>query len=92
MLEIDIPTLDCGNVLDLCFAIHSLLARGISSFAQHDLNTTSDHLPVLITLPLETQRFHTEPRLRFSTIDERTFQLLLLTGISHMNPLQKNGS
>ncbi|KHJ33171.1 hypothetical protein EV44_g4052 [Erysiphe necator] len=86
--EVDVPTHNRGNVLDLCFATHSLLAKGVSSYVQHDLDTTSDHIPLLITIPLETRRSHVEPKLRFSTINEKKFQFLLLLNISRMEPLQ----
>ncbi|POS85204.1 hypothetical protein EPUL_001702 [Erysiphe pulchra] len=67
---------------------NSLLAKYITSFVQHGLGNTSDHLPVLILLPIETPRIYVEPKLRFSTIDERISEFLLLMSLSSITPLQ----
>lgn len=84
---IDVPTHHRGNIVDSVFATHSLLAKGMSSYTQHNLDITSDQIPVLITIALETQRSCVEPKLHFSEIDEKIFQSLLQLSSSHMIPL-----
>ena len=87
--EVDIPTHNRGNVLDLCFASHSLLAKGSIASTQPDLDITSDHLPLLITIPTDFQKTKVEPKLRFATIDESIFQSLLKSNIAALTPLRQ---
>lgn len=75
--EIDISTHVRGNVLDLCFATTQLVARGSTSNVQLDLDLTSDHKPLLITIPSTTKRSSITPKLRFATLDEKRFLSLL---------------
>ncbi|KAI1003550.1 hypothetical protein K3495_g4658 [Podosphaera aphanis] len=49
--ELDTPTHNRGNVLDICFASNQLIARRTSATVQSDLDATSDYLPLLITVP-----------------------------------------
>lgn len=64
------------------------MAKGHSSYVQYDFDTTSDCSSVLVTILLGTRVSHVEPKLRFSNIDEKTFQYLLLSSIAHLKPLQ----
>lgn len=48
--EIDRPTHNCGNVLDLCFGSSQLVARGTIATVREDLDVTSDHLPLLANI------------------------------------------
>ncbi|KHJ30914.1 hypothetical protein EV44_g4178 [Erysiphe necator] len=51
--EIDAPTHNRVNMLDLCFSSHPLLVKGCTASVQQDLDVTSDHLPILALVPLE---------------------------------------
>jgi hypothetical protein len=75
--ELDYPTHDEGNVLDLAFTSGSLALAGASTTVAPYLGTTSDHRPLLTTIPW-AQRF-TEPvqKLRFNTLDHPLFLSLL---------------
>ncbi|KAI0999652.1 hypothetical protein K3495_g8544 [Podosphaera aphanis] len=87
--QIDVPTHSRGIVLDICFASDSLVARDISASTQANLDVTSDHIPLQITLP-EINRAPQPPRLRFSTIDEETFLALLRMNLEGLHPLAKS--
>ncbi|KAI0998725.1 hypothetical protein K3495_g9473 [Podosphaera aphanis] len=86
--QIDVSTHNRGSVLELCFATDSSLARGINASIEIDLDVTSDHFPVLISLP-EINRIPQSPRLRFLTVDEKTFLALLSTNLKELSPLVK---
>lgn len=75
--EIDRPTHNRGNVLDLCFASSALLREGSTARIQHELDVTSDHLPLIITVPYYQKRVRQVPKLRFGTINETAFKSLL---------------
>lgn len=60
--EIDQPTHIRGNVLDLAFASDSLVAEGITAAVQRDLDVTSDHYPVLVSLPCQVEKDFPLPR------------------------------
>jgi hypothetical protein len=66
-------THDLGNVLDLTFALSPLLLVSAQTTTALDLDATSDHCPLLTTIPWD-QRF-TEPttRLRLSTLKQPLF-------------------
>ena len=51
ILEIDNPTYNKGNVLDLTLALNSLALSGASVVVVTHLDVTSDHLPLLIIVP-----------------------------------------
>lgn len=85
--DVDVPTHNRGNVLDLCFASAQLVASGINSSVQRDLDMTSDHKPLLITITSHSYRLAAIPRPRFATIDENTFTSLLNLQLQGMLPL-----
>lgn len=68
--EIDVPTHNRGNVLDLCFASCTLLSLGSTATVQQDLDVTSDQLPILIENPNQSRKIPPPSRLRFATIDQ----------------------
>lgn len=49
--EVNVPTHNRGNVLDLCFASQQLVSTGIIASVQTEFGVTSDHFPILITIP-----------------------------------------
>lgn len=85
----DIPTHNRRNFLDLCFASHSLMAKGSIAFAQRDLDVTSDHFPLLISVPFDSPARYIEPKLRFGSINEGNFKSLLSLKVSCMTPLEE---
>lgn len=83
--EIDVPTHNRGNVLDLCFATRGLVSKGIISAVQNDLDVTSDHLPILISIPSSSFHIPPIPKPRLGTIDEKVFSSLLAMQIHELN-------
>ena len=75
--EIDKPTHNCGNVLDLCFGSSQLVARGTIATVQEDLDVTSDHLPLLANVYCGAREAAPITGLRFATIDKDIFLSLL---------------
>ncbi|POS83035.1 hypothetical protein EPUL_005871 [Erysiphe pulchra] len=91
--EVDNPTHNRGNVLDLCFATQKLVAKGIISTVQKELDVTSDHLPILISLPGFKKHLPAPPKPRFGTINANTFSHLLHMQLPKLNtPLQKSAA
>ncbi|KIM92470.1 hypothetical protein OIDMADRAFT_75519, partial [Oidiodendron maius Zn] len=73
----DCPTHNLGNVLDLTFISGPLALAGATSVVAYDLDVTSDHRPLLSTIPWD-QRYYKPPcRLRFNTLDKPLFNTLL---------------
>ena len=71
------PTHNGGNVLDLVFASSQLVLDGVNASIAHHLDVTSDHLPLLSTIPLDDRfREHTT-RLRPDTLDLNIFNTTL---------------
>lgn len=88
--EIDVPTHNRGNVLDLCFASYQLVADGITSSVQMQLGVTSDHLPILISVPGSPKRLPPARKPRVGTLDEKTFLELLKSQIQDIDtPVQR---
>jgi hypothetical protein len=79
--EIDIPTHDKGNVLDLAFVSNSLKLLGASTKVAYNLDAT-DHRPFLTNLPWEQGPVETPPRLRFNTFDHTRFLTLLASNLA----------
>jgi ribonuclease HI len=82
--EIDIPTHDKGNVLDLAFVSSSPTLLGASTRVAHHLDATSDHRPLLTTLPWEQGPVETPQRLRFDTLDHTRFLTLLASNLANV--------
>lgn len=79
--EIDTPTHSGGNVLDLAFVSGHLAARGASTATDPDRANTSDHLPLVTSLPWKPPATNTAQRLRLNTLDEDLFRTLLSAGV-----------
>ena len=75
--EPDRATHDRGNVLDLTFITGSLLLAGASTVVAYDLDSTSDHRPLLSTIPWDKRYSEPSTRLRFDTLDQALFLSLL---------------
>ena len=85
--EIDCPTHNRDNVLDLAFTSSPLVVAGASSEVAYHLNTTSDHLPLLSSIPWD-QRFAKSARnLRPTTLDQPLFLSLLAANLDGPEPL-----
>lgn len=89
--EIDKPTHNRGNVLDLAFASASVITAGIAASVQRDLDVTSDHYQLLIVLSYKAHKSFTHSRLRFSTVDTATFYSLLQSQLNG-TPFPSDGS
>ena len=91
--EIDKPTHNCGNVLDLCFGSSQLVARGTIATVQEDLDVTSDHLPLLANVYCGAREAAPITGLRFATIDKDILLSLLRAQSEEILPLsQKSAS
>jgi hypothetical protein len=85
--ETDRPTYDKGNVLDLAFASGHLALAGAKSIIAHHLDATSDHRPLLTTIPWD-QRFREPSRkLRFHTLGQSLFLYLLTSNLAGLELL-----
>lgn len=80
--EVDVPTHNLGNVLDLCFASSALMVGDATAAVQPDLDVSSDHQPILISLSYQMTRNSSSPKLRFSTIEQEKFLSLLKTQLA----------
>ena len=84
--EVDRPTHDKGNVLDLAFSSATIALEGAKTVVVPHLDVTSDHRPLLTCIPWD-QRF-AEParKLRFDTLDQPLFLSLLAANCSGLAP------
>jgi ribonuclease HI len=87
--EIDRPTHNRGNVLDLTFASGSLALAGTSTRIASHLDSTSDHRPLLTTMPWSHRFPETPQRLRFDTLDHLRFLSLLESNLASIECLAK---
>ncbi|KAI0999063.1 hypothetical protein K3495_g9132 [Podosphaera aphanis] len=87
ILEMGVPTHNCGNVLDLVFGSSQLVARGTLASVQQDQDVTSDHLPLLVTMYCVPRASMPKTINRFATIDEEKFQISLLAQLADISPL-----
>lgn len=85
--EIDRPTHNRGNVLDLCFGSSQLVAKGTIATVQENLDVTSDNLPLLTTVHCGARGNIPRKSLRFATVDKDTFILLLAPQLEGILPL-----
>jgi len=79
--EVDNPTHNKGNVLDLTLASNSLALSGASAVVTTHLDSTSDHLPLLNTVPWDHIPPVTTQKLRFDT---RSAPLPLAARFKHL--------
>ncbi|CCU75558.1 hypothetical protein BGHDH14_bgh01705 [Blumeria hordei DH14] len=90
--EVNVPTHNLGNVLDLCFTSSSLLIGGAHATVQQDLDVSSDHSPLLINIPCQVRSNPSSPRLCFATIQPDTFFSLLRSHLDSFTLLsEKSG-
>jgi endonuclease/exonuclease/phosphatase (EEP) superfamily protein YafD len=82
--EIDIPTHDQGNTLDLTFASSTLALAGASTRVASHLDATSDHRPLLTILPWGPRHPKAQQRLKSSTLDLPRFSSHLALNISNL--------
>ena len=80
--EVDLPTHNRGNVLDLTFASSALALSGTSTRIADHLDATSDHRPLLTSMPWGQRFMEIPQRLKFSTLDHTRFLTLLASNIS----------
>lgn len=90
--EVNVPTHNLGNVLDLCFASSSLLIGGAHATVQQDLDVSSDHSPLLINVPCQVRSNPSSPRLRFATIQLDTSLSLLRSHLDSFILLSEKSS
>lgn len=66
------------------------MAKGITSTVQKELDVTSDHFPLLASVPDFLQCLPSPSKLRFGTIYEKVFQNLLSMQMQGLNtPVQR---
>ena len=84
--ETDHSTHDKGNVLDLAFASGALALAGARSIIAHHLDATSDHRPLLTTIPWDQRFRETARKLRPNTLDHPLFLSLLASNLDGLEP------
>lgn len=82
--EVDRSTHNQGNVLDLTFISSSLLLTGACSTLADHLDATSDHRPILTTIPWGRRHPDSLQRLRFNTLDQALFFSLLSSNLTSL--------
>lgn len=75
--QVDKPTQQSGNVLDLAFASSTLRYRGATTRVKRKLQISSDHLPLLTNILWDDRARERPTRLRLATLEEETFTSLL---------------
>lgn len=85
--QVDKPTHQAGNVLDLAFASSALCYQGASTRVKRKLQISSDHLPLLTNIPWDNRARERLTRLRLATIEEETFTSLLKGNLERILPL-----
>ncbi|EED14697.1 polymerase, putative [Talaromyces stipitatus ATCC 10500] len=86
-LEIDCPTHTRGNVLDLTYATSLLALSGLHTSTAPHLDSTSDHTPLLTTIPWDQRHTLPTQKIRFDILDQPLFLSLLSTNLSQIQPL-----
>ena len=85
--EVDRPTHDEGNVLDLAFSSATLALEGAKTVVAPHLDITSDHRPLLTFIPWDQRFAEPAKKLRFDTLDQPLFLALLASNYSGLPPL-----
>ncbi|EED17315.1 reverse transcriptase, putative [Talaromyces stipitatus ATCC 10500] len=80
--DIDCPTHERGNVLDLSFASSPLALAGAKASIASHLDATSDHQPLITTVPWDQRYKETAQKLRFDTLDHTSFLSLLASNLA----------
>jgi hypothetical protein len=85
--EVDRPTYDKGNVLDLAFSSASLALEGAKTIVVPHLDVTSDHRPLLTCIPWDQRFVEPAGKLRLDTLDQPLFLDLLASNCNGLAPL-----
>ncbi|EED20817.1 reverse transcriptase, putative [Talaromyces stipitatus ATCC 10500] len=80
--NIDCPIHERGNVLDLSFASSPLALAGAKTSIASHLDATSDHQPLITTVPWDQRYKETAQKLRFDTLDHTSFLSLLASNLA----------
>ncbi|EED12689.1 conserved hypothetical protein [Talaromyces stipitatus ATCC 10500] len=80
--DIDCPTHERGNVLDLSFASSPLALAGAKASIASHLDATSDHQPLITTVLWDQRYKETAQKLRFNTLDHTSFLSLLASNLA----------
>ena len=88
--EVDIPTHDKGNILDLAFISSSPNLLGTSTKVVQHLDATSNYHPLLTLLPWGQQYIEAHQRLQFNTLDHDCFLTLLTSNLDHVRNSAEN--
>ncbi|EED13617.1 hypothetical protein TSTA_098740 [Talaromyces stipitatus ATCC 10500] len=80
--DIDCPTHERGNMLDLSFASSPLALAGAKASIASHLDATSDHQPLITTVPWDQRYKETAQKLRFDTLDYISFLSLLTSNLA----------
>ncbi|EED12711.1 hypothetical protein TSTA_052340, partial [Talaromyces stipitatus ATCC 10500] len=80
--DIDCPTHERGNMLDLSFASSPLALAGAKASIASHLDVTSDHQPLITTVPWDQRYKETAQKLRFDTLDHTSFLSLLASNLA----------
>ncbi|EED11974.1 hypothetical protein TSTA_000510, partial [Talaromyces stipitatus ATCC 10500] len=80
--DIDCPTHERGNMLDLSFALSPLALTGAKASIVSHLDATSDHQPLITTVPWDQRYKETAQKLRFDTLDHTSFLSLLASNLA----------
>ena len=80
--DLDHPTHDRGNMLDLSFASSPLAFAGAKASIASHLDATSDHRPLITTVPWDQRYTETAQKLRFDTLDHTCFLSLLTSDLA----------
>ena len=84
--EVDRPTHDEGNVLDLAFSSATLALEGAKTVVVPHLDVASDHRPLLTCIPWNQRFVEPAGKLRFNTLDQPLFLALLASNCSRLGP------
>jgi ribonuclease HI len=83
----DCSTHDLGNVLDLAFVSGQLALAGANTVIAYDLDVTSDHRPLLTTIPWGQRHQEASNKLLFSSLDQPLFLDLLAGNLPSLTSL-----
>ena len=80
--ESDNPTHDRGNVLDLAFTSSGIALQGASASVATHLDVTSDHRPLVSSIPWDSRFQEPVRRFRLDTLNQSLFLSLLTSYLS----------
>ncbi|EED14753.1 conserved hypothetical protein [Talaromyces stipitatus ATCC 10500] len=80
--DIDYPTHERGNMLDISFASSPLALAGAKASIASHLDATSDYQPLITTVPWDQRYKETAQKLRFDIVDHTSFLSLLASNLA----------